>query len=166
MYSEVFRSDLMPTHSLPGLIRYTVVINTDIHTEHCSQWVDVHIKTNSSSYYYYDSYVLFLLVLPLRNFLQRACTLGSYNTRTTQGFTTDVCGQYAFLCVLHGPGTGPSPISRPFWDDEAGPAGGDSSRAGVWPAASEAGIVAPEETMSRSQQSGKEKTAIRVAGLL
>ena len=30
-FSGVFPSDLLPTHSLPGIIRYTIIINTDIH---------------------------------------------------------------------------------------------------------------------------------------
>lgn len=46
-----------------------------------------------------------------------------------QGFTTDVCVQYALLCALHEPGTGPSPICLPVWDDGTRPEGGGSIRA-------------------------------------
>jgi hypothetical protein len=54
-FSGVFPSDLLPTHSPPGLIRYTVILNNDIHTEHGSHWVAVNIEMRYLSQYYYDS---------------------------------------------------------------------------------------------------------------
>jgi hypothetical protein len=38
-----FPSDLLPTHSLRGLIRYTEIINSDIHRKHGGHWAAVHI---------------------------------------------------------------------------------------------------------------------------
>ena len=40
----VFPSELLPTHTLPGLVRYTVIINVDIHTDPGSHWVAVHLE--------------------------------------------------------------------------------------------------------------------------
>jgi len=32
-FARVFPPDLLPTHPLPGLVKYTRIINTDAHTE-------------------------------------------------------------------------------------------------------------------------------------
>jgi hypothetical protein len=100
-FAGVFPSDLLPSHPLPGLAKYTLIIITDIHTETGSHWVAVHLDTRSPTGYYFDSYGLFPLIPAIRHFLRRACILWSYNARTLQGFTTDVCGQYACLFALY-----------------------------------------------------------------
>ena len=99
-FAGVFPSDLLPTHPLPGLVKYTLIVNTDAHTEPSSHWVAVHLDMRFSTGYYSDSYRLFPLVPTIRRSLRQVCTLWSYNTRTLQGFTTDVCGQYACLFAL------------------------------------------------------------------
>jgi hypothetical protein len=81
-FAGVFPSDLLPSHQLPGFVRYTIITNTDVHTDPGSHWVAVHVDTRSSSGYYFDSYGLFPLVTAIRHFLRRACTQWSYNTRT------------------------------------------------------------------------------------
>jgi hypothetical protein len=81
----VFPSDLLPSHPLPGLFKYTLIINTDAHTEPGSHWAAVHLDTRSTTGYYFDPYGLFPLIRAIR---------------TLQGFTTDVCGQYAYLFAL------------------------------------------------------------------
>jgi hypothetical protein len=96
----VVPSVLMPTNPLPGLVNYTLIINTDVHNGPGSHWVTVHLNTRSSTGYYFDSYGLFPLVSAIRHYLRRNCTLWNYNTRTLQGFTTDVCEQYACLFAL------------------------------------------------------------------
>ena len=118
-FAGVFPSDLLPTHPLPGLVKYTLIINTNTHTEHGSHWVAIHPNTRSSTGYYFDSYGLFLLVPSIRRFLRQACTLWSYNTRTLQGFTTDVCEQYACLFALYmDRGLGPHHFCNQFGTTE------------------------------------------------
>ena len=73
----VFPSDLLPTHPLPGLVKYTLIVKSDAHTETGSHWGDVHLDTRSSTCYYFDSYGLFPLVPAIRRFLRQACTLWS-----------------------------------------------------------------------------------------
>jgi hypothetical protein len=51
-FTWVFPSDLLPAHLLPGIVRYKVIINTDIHTEPGTHWVAVHLDTRSSSDYF------------------------------------------------------------------------------------------------------------------
>jgi hypothetical protein len=53
-FAEVFPSLLLPTHPLPGLVRYTLIINMDVHTEPGSHCVAVHLNTRSSSGYYFE----------------------------------------------------------------------------------------------------------------
>jgi hypothetical protein len=118
-FAEVFASDLLPTHPLPGLVKYTLTVNTDAHTELGSHWVAVHLETRSSIGYYFDMYGLFPPIPALRRFLRQACTLWSYNTRTLQDFTTDVCGQYACLFALcMDRGFGPHQLVNQFWTTE------------------------------------------------
>jgi hypothetical protein len=45
----VFPSDLLPAHPLPGLVKFTLIINTDVYTEPGSHWVAVHLDTRSST---------------------------------------------------------------------------------------------------------------------
>ena len=99
-FAGVFQSNLLPSHPLPGLVKYTVILNTDVHTKPSSHWDAIHMDTRSSSGYYFDSYGFFPLVPAIRHFLRRGCSLWSYNTRTLQGFTTELCGQYACLFPL------------------------------------------------------------------
>jgi hypothetical protein len=61
-FAGVFPSDFLSTHPLPGLVKYALIINTDIYTKHGSHWVAVHLDTRSSTGYYFDSYGLFPLV--------------------------------------------------------------------------------------------------------
>jgi hypothetical protein len=98
-FAGVFPSDLLPSHQFPGFVRYTIIINTDVHTEPGSHWFAVHV-TRSSSGYYFDSYGLLPLVPAIRHFLRRACTHWSYTTRTLHVFTTDVGGQYGCLFAI------------------------------------------------------------------
>jgi hypothetical protein len=94
----------VPTNLLwfpfPRLVRYTVIINTDIDTEAGIHWDAVHLEETSSIGCYLYSYALFPLVPAIRDSLQRVCTLWSYNTRTLHCFTTNVCGQYSCLFAL------------------------------------------------------------------
>jgi hypothetical protein len=53
-FAGVLPSVLLPSHQLPGFVRYTIVINTDVHTEPGSHWVAVHVDTRYSSCYYFD----------------------------------------------------------------------------------------------------------------
>ena len=62
---------LLPAHSLLALIRYTLIINTEEHTEPGNQWFAVHLNTRSSIGYYFDSYGHFPLVPAKRHFLRR-----------------------------------------------------------------------------------------------
>ena len=43
-----FLSDLLPSHPLPGFFGYTVIVNTDVHTERGSHWFAVHLHTRFS----------------------------------------------------------------------------------------------------------------------
>jgi hypothetical protein len=54
-FGGVFPSDLLPIHPLPGFVKYTLIINTDIHTEPGSNWVEVHIDKRFSTGYYFVS---------------------------------------------------------------------------------------------------------------
>jgi hypothetical protein len=83
-FAGVVPSDLLPSHPLQGLVRYTLIVNTEAHDQHGSHWVAEHLDTRSSSGYYFDSYGLFPLVPAIRDFIRRACSLWSYNTRTLQ----------------------------------------------------------------------------------
>ena len=82
-FTWVFPSDLLRVHPLPGVVRYKV-ISTDIHTQPGAHWVAVHLDTKSSS--------------DLFRLIRTPPALRSENTRTMQGFTTDVCGTCA--CVF------------------------------------------------------------------
>ena len=44
-----FLSDLLPSHPLPGFFGYTVIVNTDVHTEPSSHCVAVHMDMRSSN---------------------------------------------------------------------------------------------------------------------
>jgi hypothetical protein len=50
-YSGVFPSDLLSSNLLPGLVKYTLIVNTDVHTETVYHWVAVHLDTRSSTGY-------------------------------------------------------------------------------------------------------------------
>jgi len=54
-FAGVLPSDLPPTSSLPGFVMYTLIINTNDHTEPGSHWVPGHLDTRSSTGYYFDS---------------------------------------------------------------------------------------------------------------
>jgi len=45
-FARVFPSDLLQTHPLPELVKYTLIINTDAHTEAGSHWFAVHYDIN------------------------------------------------------------------------------------------------------------------------
>jgi len=98
-FAAVFPSELLPTHTLPGLVKFKLIMKTVPHTESGSHWVAVHLDTRSSTGYYFDFYGLFSFVPAIQRF-HKSCTLWSYNTRTLQGFTIDVCGQYACLFAV------------------------------------------------------------------
>ena len=117
-FTWVFPSDLLPAHPLHGL-RYKII---DIHTE-----PSIH-SVRPSSHEILERLSFRLIRTP------RA--LMSYNTRALQGFTADVCGQCACLCVMRRPGAKPSSICRPVFDVGAGPAGGKGIRVRVWLATS------------------------------
>jgi hypothetical protein len=51
-FAGVFASDVLPVHPLPGLVKYTLIINTNVCTEPGSHWVAVHLDTRSSTGYY------------------------------------------------------------------------------------------------------------------
>jgi hypothetical protein len=93
-FARVFPSDLLPTYPLPGLVKSTLIIYTDDHPEPGSLWIVVYLDKRSSIGDYFDSYGLFPLVPAIQRFLNKSCTLWGYNSRTLQGFTADVCGQY------------------------------------------------------------------------
>lgn len=50
-FAGVFMSDLLPAHPLPGLVRYTLIIRKEVHTEHGIHWVAVHFYTRSTDGY-------------------------------------------------------------------------------------------------------------------
>jgi hypothetical protein len=48
-FAGFFLSDLLPSHRLQGLVRYTVIVNTDAHEQHGSHWVAIQLNMRSSS---------------------------------------------------------------------------------------------------------------------
>jgi hypothetical protein len=50
-FAGVFPVYLLPTHPLPGLIKHTLIINTDFHTEYGSHCVAGNLDTRSSTGY-------------------------------------------------------------------------------------------------------------------
>jgi hypothetical protein len=77
-FAGVFLCHLLPAPPLPELVRYTLIVNTDVHTDPGSYWVAVHLDTRSSSGYYFDSYGLFPLVPAMQHFIRRNCTPSNY----------------------------------------------------------------------------------------
>ena len=83
-FKGVFASDQLPTrHSVA--IRWTVIVNTDIHTEPGTHWLAVYVDSRSQTGYFFDSYGLFPYISNIRDYLRYNCSVRwTHNTRQLQ----------------------------------------------------------------------------------
>ena len=68
----VYPSDLLQR---PIARSGTVINNADPQTKKGSHWLEIHLEPKDSSTYYFDSYVISLLVPTIHAFLRRNCNV-------------------------------------------------------------------------------------------
>jgi hypothetical protein len=107
----------------PRLVKYTVIINTDIDTEAGIHWVAVHLEKTSSIGCYLYSWALFPLVSAIPDYLEWVNSVELQHTHVALFYHQRLPTVLMPLCAQHGPGTGNSPICRHVWDDGVWPTG-------------------------------------------
>jgi len=131
-FARVFPSDLLSALPLPGLVRFTLIINTDVHTEPGSHWVAVHLDTRSSSGYYFVSTASSRLYLTCDTSFDGLALSGTTTLAPCRVSPPKCADGKRVSRSVHGPGTGLSPLCRAISYKGAGPADGKDFPEGVW----------------------------------
>ena len=114
--AELFPSDLLRTHTLPRLVRYTLFVNTDAQTGNGSHWVAFHLDTRYRATTVSTRTIFCRLFLPYDT---------SSDATVVWGTTTLHAARFKYLRVriihvslrsVYRPGTGPSSMFRTVWD--------------------------------------------------
>ena len=102
-YTRDVFAGVYPRDRLPRTIKNypsAYVCNTDPHTDEGEHWIAIYVDDDGSGEYF-DSYGLPPLHATFTNFLNKQCTMWTYNDKRLQGLASTVCGQYCIFYLMH-----------------------------------------------------------------